>query len=398
MSKLTLYVKADGDDNNDGISKKTPFQTLARAIFIATITDIKTIIILGTLDEKSESRGRLYHPVYSDQKSIFYIRNSGKDEILITGEEQAKLKGKYFKFNNHSLDTLNKRVIRIAGNSNIRLENILITGGIADPIPVDGLSGQALAEGGGILVSAGAKVTIGPGTVIKQNYAHWGGGGIANIGGTLVLDGGVITRNVIPDCREGGGIGLIKRQFPQFGNFVMDDPLVDKDYKKIEFETTFKMIHGIIEKNEVDRGGGLYIGQETEAEICGGEIRLNSACYGGGVFVDVGGKLKLTGGKIKQNNAFLKTDDDYLLSVNMPELNNNGGGICISGGFLSISGGSVMRNKARMGGGVFTDLLGGNVHISGGIIKDNIAREGNNVYTFEEFVSKKVDNESESVR
>ena len=51
----SYYVKATGNDANDGLTDATPFQTLAKAVDMAKHGGIKTITVIGTLDETSEA-------------------------------------------------------------------------------------------------------------------------------------------------------------------------------------------------------------------------------------------------------------------------------------------------------------------------------------------------------
>ena len=77
-----FFVSSSGNDASDGLTEKAAFQTLSRAVSAAKSGDIKRIVIIGALNEKSESSS-----VYpGDSNSVFFLSNTGRDEILITGK------------------------------------------------------------------------------------------------------------------------------------------------------------------------------------------------------------------------------------------------------------------------------------------------------------------------
>ena len=79
---------------------------------------------------------------------------------------------------------------------------------------------------------------------------------------------------------------------------------------------------------------------------------------GNGVVVEIGGTLIMVDGKISGNTATINDDE--------------GGGVSVSWGYFTMSGGSITGNTARMGGGVF---VGGDFKMIGGVISDNTASE-----------------------
>ena len=50
FAQQSIYVSADGNDYNDGLSEKTPIKTFNFALFIMALRDIRTITVIGTLD------------------------------------------------------------------------------------------------------------------------------------------------------------------------------------------------------------------------------------------------------------------------------------------------------------------------------------------------------------
>ncbi|MDV0441515.1 hypothetical protein McpAg1_07090 [Methanocorpusculaceae archaeon Ag1] len=73
-------------------------------------------------------------------------------------------------------------------------------------------------------------------------------------------------------------------------------------------------------------------------------------------------------------NGNLTLDGEYLAGL------SNGGGVYVSGGNFTMTGGTICNNTAYWGGGVYVDV-GGNFTISGGtIFSGNIADYGGGVY------------------
>ncbi len=126
-------------------------------------------------------------------------------------------------------------------------------------------------------------------------------------------------------------------------------------------------------------GGGLCItGANGSREMTGGVVAGNKAASGGGVYADRGSTLKLTGGIISGNATY--SDSDGL-----------GGGIFVSGGSVTDSGGYIPNNKYAKycgndgqgdhGGGGLAANNGTHVIISGGQITGNYSEEaGGGVY------------------
>jgi hypothetical protein len=162
LTGVTLYyVRADGSDTNAGTSEDAPFKTLAKAVEAAAKTPVKKITVIGTLNGQTD------------------IADSGPDEILITGKADSPEAEKAFL--KPLADPGNRENgIMISGVTNIRLEQITITG-----YPSNGI---VIAE------SKETTLTVGQGAVITGNgrnaikKARFGGG-ILVIGGTLILQG-----------------------------------------------------------------------------------------------------------------------------------------------------------------------------------------------------------------
>ena len=172
----------------------------------------------------------------------------------------------------------------------------------------------------------------------NSNKKYTGGGVSVSKNGTFILYGGSITGNT-----EGGVF--------------------------VGSNRTFTMNGGSITGNTVTgSGGGVYVASGAEFTMNGGEITGNtSSSYGGGVYVYKNAEFTMTGGSITDNAASSKNK-------------SNGGGV-YSAGTFTMTGGSITRNKAKYGGGVWTDAsftVSGNVNITGNVGIDS--KTASNVY------------------
>lgn len=126
-------------------------------------------------------------------------------------------------------------------------------------------------------------------------------------------------------------------------------------------------------------GGGLCItGANASLEMTDGVVAGNKAASGGGVYADNGATLKLTGGIISGNATYGEAD-------------GLGGGILVSSGSVTVSGGYITNNKyakfcghdgwGNHGGAGLAANNGAHVTISGGKITGNYSEEaGGGVY------------------
>lgn len=182
------------------------------------------------------------------------------------------------------------------------------------------------------------KITHGYKTGSKIKYT---GRGVSVYGGMFTMYGGSITGN---DYDYSGGGVHVKN-------------------------ATFNMYGGSITGNTSSPAGGVYVGENGTFNMKGGEISGNtSSSYGGGVYVYNGAEFTMNGGSITDNAASSNENKSY------------GGGV-YSAGTFTMTGGSITRNKAKHGGGVWTDAsftVSGNVNITGNV--DINGTTASNVY------------------
>ena len=147
---------------------------------------------------------------------------------------------------------------------------------------------------------------------------------------------------------------------------------------------TFNMYGGTITGNNYSGyggGGGVHVSTNQNSSatfnMYDGEITGNTATKGGGgVYVDDGCTFKMSGDASITGNNALYEDERHP---------GNGGGVYVSGGTFTMSGGSITGNEATTnGGGVY--VKGGTFTMSGGTIggdaegDTNTATDGGGVY------------------
>jgi hypothetical protein len=255
----SYYVCADGDDENIGLSENEPLKSLRKAIERAKQSSVKKITVIGALYQRNERDGQ------------FWIETNNKDEILITGKENASPEEKAVLSGKGS----SQRAIIEIFNSNIRFEFIEITGSKQQGIRV--LQTELAPKG------VKSTVTLGSGCIIhgNGNSTWYGGGGIdVEIANRAVLDGGIIRNNI---AKNGGGV-YVSDSYEFFGTMLPS--------------AEFIIMTGEISKNTADYGAGIYLSDNGILRINGGSIKNNSAKFtGGGLYISAKGKAS------QDNNA-----------------------------------------------------------------------------------------------
>ncbi|GHV80874.1 hypothetical protein AGMMS49944_26650 [Spirochaetia bacterium] len=371
----TYYVSASGNDANNGLTAKTPFKTLKKALDTAKGEGAyKIITVLGVLNAASEGVG--------EGSSVFAARTTGVAVITIKGGDAAAALS--------ALDA-GKRVIEIVGNAYIRLENIEVSGGaITDPDIAKG-------GGGGILVAAsttnGATLIAGKGAVIKSNRAQVGGGVVViGTGSSFTLDGGEVREN--SSATDGGGILAAGSTLTiTAGTVDSNTAAVQGGGVSVYTGAALTFVGGEITGNQAEDGGGLHI--IGNAVMQGGSISRNSSpSNGGGVSVKTGGNFTLTGGDIRDNTALTagggvsvfegtfvmqnglianNTAISATASEGAFKENGTGGGVFVIQGSFELSGGAITGNTANNSGGGVNANQGSTFTMSGGEIGGNSA-------------------------
>jgi hypothetical protein len=404
----SYYVRADGDDNNNGRSEETPFKTLSKAVEAAKAGLVKTITVIGTISSRDEIR----------------ILNPGADEILITGKEDAEEAEKAV------IEAVNG--ISIAGPGKVRFTHIrLVRESRAPP------TGSVLLE---ILSSA---VTLGVNTVVTGNigylvtvsatssYSEDQAGGAS---GTLTMtDNAVVTGNTAyAGVNLSGGARLVMKDTASItgnktngvagsGIVVMSGSAQISGNKEngilartLTMSNNAQVIgngkHGI--SHPVYGGAGFTLILSDSAKVIGngetgifgqgtivlsgtteignngingiaGENSLTITMYGkvtisgnkgAGVYLLSGSALTMNGGTISGNTG-------GVYDAGKKTWNRSGGGVLLgsSRSTFTMNGGTISGNKAEYGAGVY--VWAGTFNFKGGTITGNEAEfAGGGVY------------------
>jgi len=282
----SYFVKADGSDQNDGLTEKTAFKTLQKAIYAVTAKNsaIKTITIVGTLNPVSEgySDPTPYEVVVSHipVNGVFVI---GADDHGREWHDEIKIIGKN---NTSTLSGGNNKkavVLAVGFSAKVRLENITISNGGCGLV----LYGGTVYIGDKVTIENNSNISseiIGQSPDKFNNFIHVNaGGGIAvTNGGKLIFDGA--------DCEIkgnkaffGGGIYLHNGSISMTGYDVYE--VGPHPFNQSEKMATIRNGITRISENHSIYGGGVYIDGGTFTQNAG-DISDNRADeFGGGVFV-----------------------------------------------------------------------------------------------------------------
>ena len=357
MEIITLSVDTTVDEN-DGSSGGTGL-SLRDAVIIAQQSPENEYII--------ELQGGATYPLSINGRDL----NGGDLDltnnitIRAIGEEPA------------TIDASNlierDRVIDVGQGTNITLENLIITGGQAEPSNSEG--GQDL--GGGIRIFSNSNVTILNSSIINNVALGQGGGIFNNTGSTLNLRDSEVSNN--QSHKSGGGI-------INGGIFTIDNSIISSNQGNIDGLSTFGgggisnlsegfgfsvIVNSVIENNiSYGVGGGIQNGDidltNSFLIIGNSEIRNNetrglsrSTGEGGGIYNTA--SLIIDSSRITNNIANINFDGVA-----------HGGGIAILSGEVDISETTISDNTTfGRGGGIH--ITGGNTTVTSSTISSNTA-------------------------
>ena len=297
-----LYVSADGDDGNDGLTAETAVPSIEAAGRIISECSFKsdelvdwTINVVGTLNEPQK------------------LTTKSAKTVTIQGMSNAVI-------NAHADENNNKTALTLTNCSPVILKDIKITGGYAE-------------DGAGIKTTVA--LTIDDGVLIAGNHATNSGGGVYS-NKTIVMKGGTITDN-IPEY-EGGGIYSDSEVF-MCGEAVIGDKATNSPavYDATNPENNSYGNLCLDSQNSSYSGGGgitcgnLYLGYSgkdennnlIEAELRGGIYRNYAVRNGGGIYITYWRTMTMSSGNIAYNTT---------------EGNGNGIWLTSRGGKLIVSG------------------------------------------------------------
>ncbi len=250
------------------------------------------------------------------------------------------------------------------------------------------ITGGSASTGSGVYNNGGT-FTMEGGTITGNTASNYGGGVYSN-GGTFTMKGGAISNNTNTTTGNYGGAGVYIAG--SSGVFNMEGGTISENtspkYGGGVFLTaaTFNMSGGTISGNSNTSGtygGGVYIAGSSIFNMSGGTITGNSAgTLGGGVYV-TSATFNMTGGTISENTAITNGGGVYVVSSgtfnmsggvitgNKASASSSYGGGVYSTGSLIVSGGTISKNEASSGGGVYS--VGSTFNMTGGTITGNNA-------------------------
>lgn len=390
-----IYLdQTHGDDANDGLTKDTAVQTIAKANELADANGTRDIFLASvyqvTGTENWDLGGKTIHR-YKLGGYMIELKDASASltlkDVVIDGAE-------YSVAAENAAET--DSIIKAASGGTIELKSgailennkaaqfgsgILANNGVKitmeDGAVIRNNTNRNYELGGGILLGNGSIFTMNGGE-ISGNTAN-GGGGVAIIGSTMVMNGGKISNNstyktsgqgsygagvyVADYANASGGDTLFTAQpasFEMNGGKITGNTALDYGGGVLTFpqqsqKITIDINNGEISGNQVTKGSGGAIAAffgVTELNINGGTLTKNSAKnYGGGVFLYDATNVTISGGTISENKAL-----------------RGGGGVCLrEGSAVKQTGGAIENNVAKVGGGIYS----GTYTMTGGVIKDN---------------------------
>ena len=241
---------------------------------------------------------------------------------------------------------------------------------------------------GGVFAQVKGEMTMNNGTISRLSSSLSGTGVIDVKGGLFTMEGGTISEIT----GSGSGYGAVYVQ--NDGTFIMNggkiaDCTVKNQYSGavVLDEGTMTMKNGEIDGNtatEFNSAGGVLVNNDSTFTMAGGTISNNSANRGGGVLVRENGQFTMTDGTISGNTAQVQYS-----GIDKP--NAGGGGVFVEhNASFDMENGTITDNTTNgMGGGVATAVLnesdetgGGQFHMTGGTISRNKASCGGGVYSW----------------
>ena len=216
------------------------------------------------------------------------------------------------------------------------------------------ISGNKGTSGGGIISQTGGVINLKSG-VIKNNYSSADGAGLyVSSNTTFNMTGGEITGN---NGNSGGGIYFLSCKVSMTGGKITGNTARNNGGGfGTSGETKMTMSNMEITNNTAKNGGGILLQGKTVLEMSSGKITGNKASQqGGGGFISTNTTFTMTGGSIEGNTSTGNGGGLSLLRVKAFNFKGgsisyntgaNGGGLNFNAGNATISGGSIVGNRA----------------------------------------------------
>jgi CSLREA domain-containing protein len=227
---------------------------------------------------------------------------------------------------------------------------------------------DSIGSGGGIY-NVGGTLTLTNSTV-ANNHALYSGGGVYNYSGTLTLNDSTVANNAA-ETTHGGGI------YNYSGTLTLNNTTVSTNTAGVHGGGilnggTLTLNSATVADNTADsdhdvsgNGGGIW--NDAWLILKNSTVADNTAIYGGGIYNDGDNTVLLSKSTVADNDCGYSGggiyNDNSLATVRLLKstVNGNdagmghGGGICNSGGDLSLDNCTVSGNTSgQSGGGIYT--------------------------------------------
>jgi hypothetical protein len=335
-SSDSIYVSTSGNDANDGLSPSKPVRTLVKAMEIANTKDKAANVVIKV-------GSGVYTPDsgLSSSGSGFVIN---RPNIVISGgwnSDFSSVEGKSELDGNGSL----RHVVMIKDVTNVKLENLVIRGGIATNT-FDGSDPDS--SGGGIYVSKVSYLVIESSVVISNNGAYFGGGLFLSNSTYTTISGNVYDNAAI----FGGGVILVDSPNTTISGSVYSNFAYFSGGGLYLYNSPNTTISGSVYGNSANnRGGGLFLEDSPNTTISG-SVYGNSATNGGGLYLEDSPNTTISG-SVYGNRAIQYGGGVYLdysdYFTNTGWITNNtagsaGGGVYRIGSYDNSDFGNVSDN------------------------------------------------------
>lgn len=341
---LTSCSKPGNDSTGNG-TKAKPYASIATAVGQCwggpkdTATGGRIINVEGTVTAATNTEQTISSGITSAKATAIKLLGNGSGVTLKPAS--------------------GKRVLSIYTAVPVTIQNLTISGG------------STTSDGAGIYVSAAkASLTLTTGAVVtgaNATAASGRGGGIYIAGSSvgtgnaanLIMNGTAQISGNSASGTSGAGGGV----YLSYANLCMSGNALIGDTSGTTAATSGSTGHSNMAKNGggvyCDTGSNVYLGfasaSDSGTALSKGIRRNYASSCGGGIYVN-GGTVTLKTGYVSYNGTAATSDCD-------------GGGIWQkSGTTVTISGGTIAKNKGYYGGGVYA---GGTFTMSGGTIGDS---------------------------
>ena len=289
--------------------------------------------------------------------------------------------------------------ITISGNNATRVFNIFAGNVIFDGLTISNgnapntICGNYINRcGGGIMIQNNSVAETVTNSTLISNSAGYGGGGIFNYEGTVMVNNSTLTGNLAHDgpIGDGGGIFNWAGTLAVTNSTLSNNSANDGGGISSVWGTSTVNNSTLISNSAGYSGGGIY--NNSTLIVTDSTLSKNSAIEGGAIFNSIEGDLEINNSSLISNSVFhigggisnwhgTLTANNSIFSSNLA--NDKGGGIYNSLGTLTITNSSLLQNSTDLtvGGGVvneqgsmtvnYSTISGNSANTSGGGIFNN---------------------------